>query len=198
MDQPKSCSFYKKKIFKNNIDKKNDNKLYDIYTIKNINNFNNDIDIVPISSINVNSFKKETNDIINSTNIPLYNCSGLSSTNPFCTSEYNPDQASFRTNYINYTNCISDTDYNKECKKKYGNEYKFDNDIYNLNTIVDCGNGSKRAKCKLYFSDFIETFKNYEYEYENKNKYNKKKNFLIMILSMILIIILFYFFSYGI
>jgi hypothetical protein len=183
LEQPKSCIFYNKK----NLKKPNDEKMYDIYTLKNLNEYYKDDKTIPITSININSFKNETNNLINTTSIPLYNCSGLYSTNPFCTSEFDPDKSNFRSNYINYTNCINDNDYDNECKKKYGNEYIFDNDLYNLNTIVDCDNGGKKVKCKLDFENFIEKFENYEINYNNR---------YILIFTIILIIIIILLFIY--
>jgi len=185
LDQPKSCSFYNKKKFKNKNEYKNKDNLFDIYTIKNINNYQSD-NILSNISVNTASYKNETNNLISSSNIPLYNCSGLYSTNPFCTNEFDPDNINFKQNYINYTDCIDNNDYNKECKKKYGNEYIFDNDIYNLKSVIDCDNGGKRAKCKLDFSDIIE---NYE------NKYSNKELIIsIFVLIILIIILVLYFF----
>lgn len=179
LDQPKSCTFYNKKKFKNKNEIENNN-LYDIYTTRNINNYHTDNNILPIKSINISSFKNETNDIINTSNIPLYNCSGLYSTNPFCTVEFDPDKLDFKTNYIDYTDCISNNNYDKECKKKYGNEYIFDNDKYNIQSVIECNNGGKRAKCKLDFNDIIENFENFKY-FDNKN----------ILLSVIILIFIF-------
>jgi len=185
LDQPKSCSFYNKKKFKNKDTNKDANNLFDIYTIKNINNYQSD-NMLSSISVNTTSYKNETNNLISSSNIPLYNCSGLYSTNPFCTNEFDPDKINFKQNYINYTDCIDNNNYNKECKKKYGNEYIFDNDIYNLKSVMECDNGGKRAKCKLDFSDIIEN-------YENKNS-NKELIISIIVLIILIIILVLYFF----
>ena len=181
LDQPKSCTFYNKKKFKDKNELNND---YDIYTIKNLNDYHSDNDLLSLDSINVQTFKKETDNPISISNIPLYNCAGLYSTNPFCTNELNLDKIDLKDNYINYTDCTNNDDFNKECKKKYGNEYVFDKDIFNLKSVIDCNNGKKRAKCKLDFNDIIENFENKE------NNYN---NIYILIFTLIIIfIILFY------
>lgn len=177
LEQPKLCTFYKKKKFKNKDENYNN---YDIYT-KN-SKINNNI-LLPNEILNVKSYKKETGNLMDISNIPLYNCAGLISTNPFCTNELNLDNLNFKNNYINYTDCTTNNDYNKECKKKYGNEYIFDNDIYNLASVIDCNNGEKRAKCKIDFNDIIENFEN------NQNKNNNK---FIIIIFLIFFIYLFY------
>jgi hypothetical protein len=47
--------------------------------------------------------------------------------------------------------------YNNECKKEFGQEYIFDNDEYNTESVVECsnnnGNIGKNIKCKLNFDN---------------------------------------------
>ena len=64
---------------------------------------------------------------------------------------------------INYTDCfnidnINNLDEKKKflnnlCKEKYGNEYTYDDNIYNMKSLVDCEKGGKMAKCKMHFFD---------------------------------------------
>jgi hypothetical protein len=97
-----------------------------------------------------------------------------------------------------------------ECKNKYGNEYVFDNDYNNLDTVMNCDKGN-RAKCKinLEYDNYIEKFTNnsnicdgnctiyknervsYEEYLENNNF--QKKRFLLILLLFIIIIIFFYY-----
>ena len=107
------------------------------------------------------------------------------STNPFCTVEFDSDKINYKNNYVNYTDCINNNDYDKECKKKYGNEYIFDNDIYNLDSVLNCDDGGKRVKCKLGFHDIIENFEN--------QKNNDRLIFIIIFIFIIFIFIIFYF-----
>ena len=108
----------------------------------------------------------------------LYDCSGFYSTNPFCTKEYNPtnDDLDLKSDIFNdYTDCFNKKKegninkfkniYNKECKKKFGNEYNFDDNIYNLNNVVQCNNNMERVKCKMNLNSdnlILEKFSNNE------------------------------------
>lgn len=162
LEQPKECNFYKSKNMKTN---KNIND-YDTYTIKNSaihNKFNisESPNIPKISNLN----KQQ-----------LYNCSGLQSTNPFCTNEYVPDSNNI-SEYSEYSDCekieIDDdihaqkTQFNKICNKKFGDEYIFDDNIYDKNTIIKCDNDYKKIKCKINLNNgYIEHFNNIN-EYSN-------------------------------
>ena len=160
MKQPELCTFYNDK--KMDI-QPNKNKDYDTYTTKKnklkaqkniINNLfrdqNNLDDEYYYCSLNndncvldysFNQNKEEDKDQLDRTDRPdisIYNCSGLESTNPFCTKIYNENDYKLEENIdnsLNYTNCIKIDNinnqnklFNKECKKKYGYEYVFDND----------------------------------------------------------------------
>lgn len=220
MEQPKECTFYKNKVMNNkNIDLKNN----DVYTVKNkklkelddlnqlteddlsnkyycyLKNNNCELDYkIDISN-------NEQNTIQNSTktdNIPLFNCSGLYSTNPFCTKEYNPDDTEYIKNtelskLMNYTNCenISKIDnidkqqkiFNSACRRKYGNEYIFDNNVFDIESIIKCEDGGIKAKCKLSFDKnlIIENFSN-----KNTNS-NENTNISFIIIIFITLIIVF-------
>lgn len=192
LEQPKKCTFYKNKVMNNNKRNNNESKSnYDTYTINNkkieSNNstkntilkdydpnskkynyckINNDKCILDYSVDNLNNIEDleiaNRNEI---TNVPIYNCGGLNSVNPFCTKEYNPDDYKIEKNsdLINYTDCfnihnINNLDEKKKflnnlCKEKYGNEYTYDDNIYNMKSLVDCENGGKMAKCKMHFFD---------------------------------------------
>jgi hypothetical protein len=186
MDTPSECNFYNKiKINNKDIlsndydtytlnknlmksqkeltdnllkDTKNNDKIYNYCTLKDdkciIDNKSNIID---------NSQDNIKNDI------PLYDCNGIYSTNPFCTKEYSEDDYKEYTvkkekdKYLLYTDCINTKDinniekensiYNDACKKKYGNEYIFDNDLFNIESKLECEDGNVMAKCKLDFED---------------------------------------------
>jgi hypothetical protein len=203
LEQPKECTFFKDKKMVNKKDK-NINKDYDIYSLKrqtlteqnNIyNNLANDFtknnelldknndyycklsnnkcyDDYKISS-NIEEENKNDNNI-NNPNLVTYNCSGIYSTNPFCTNEFNMNNSNSKNvNNINdkidnkYTKCVFLKEnsnlndmintYNNECKKEFGQEYIFDNDEYNTESVVECGNNNgnigKNIKCKLNFDN---------------------------------------------
>ena len=186
METPSECNFYNK-IKINSKDISSDN--YDIYTLnKNLmknqkeltdnllkNTKNND------KIYNYCTLKDDKCIIDNKSNIvdnspdnikndmPLYDCNGIYSTNPFCTKEYSEDdykeynENKIKDKYLLYTDCIRTKDinniekengiYNNACKKKYGNEYIFDNDLFNIESKLECEDGNVMAKCKLDFED---------------------------------------------
>jgi hypothetical protein len=139
-------------------DTKNNDKIYNYCTLKDdkciIDNKSNIVD-------------NSQNDIKN--DMPLYDCNGIYSTNPFCTKEYSEDdykeynENKIKDKYLLYTDCINTKDinnidkensiYNDACKKKYGNEYIFDNDLFNIESKLECEDGNVMAKCKLDFED---------------------------------------------
>ena len=91
-----------------------------------------------------------------------YNCSGINSVNPFCTKEYDELDYKNGTQMVNYTDCVEITTaneqqniFNEACKKKYGDEYVFDNDSNNNEYVLKCGNGTKKAKCKINFDNKV-------------------------------------------
>ena len=192
LEEPNKCTFFNKKIMKNkNLDKNFEN--YDIYTVKKnklkkynetINNLKNDIqnndnndnnyyycslnndNCLEDYSVNKSEIKYDDNLINDLNDDMLYNCSGLYSTNPFCTNEYKPKKNITKKNDINYSDCINvkkennifqqKNTYNNICKKKYGNEYIFDDNVFEKSTIIKCDDGEK-IKCKLNFNnDYIE------------------------------------------
>ena len=120
----------------------------------------------------------------------LYNCSGLQSTNPFCTKEYKEasDKLSNNTADVNYTDCeiIQDTDnvkdikklYSNLCKKKYGFEYVFDNNIFDTDTIIKCDDkdGRSKVKCKLDFKIRISEIYKIGLDEKNKKSLSIKKS----------------------
>jgi hypothetical protein len=193
LEQPKECNFYKDKIMKKKSSISND---YDTYTIRNtylkenintINKLYNDIDEEDNNyyycTLNNNKclldYKIDKNifydNIENNleipirsdnTNIPIYKCNDLYSTNPFCTKEYNPyDQEILKKpEEPNYTDCTiikkkndvksQNIEYDNLCKKKFGDEYIYDNNIFDLKSIVKCDDNIKqKVKCKINFSD---------------------------------------------
>jgi hypothetical protein len=160
LKEPYECTFFNKKIMKNkNLDKKFEG--YDVYAVKKDSLKNYKID-------EMNKIDNDNNELdINNT---LYNCSGLYSTNPFCTNEYNPDKIIKIEDDINYSDCIDIQKkknysnqkkiYNNICREKYGDEYIFDDNVLNKKNIIKCDEG-ERIKCKLNFNNgYIEHFNN--------------------------------------
>ena len=178
LEQPKECNFYKSKNMKTNKDINN----YDTYTIKN-NVIPNIPNIPNISNISNISNKEPL----------LFNCSGLKSTNPFCTNEYVLNLNN-KLEYSEYSDCekieIDDdigaqkTQFNKICNKKFGDEYIFDDNIYNKNTIIKCDDDYKKIKCKINLNNgYIEHF----------NNINEYSNIYVYICLIFIIIILYFF-----
>jgi hypothetical protein len=237
LEQPKKCVFYNKKVIKNNKDKENISN-YDTYTTNNkkiesnssiINSIlkdynsdekeymyckiNNDKCILDYSIDNLNNEDLEIATRSEITNVPIYNCGGLNSTNPFCTKEYNPDDYKIEKNadLINYTDCFNIDNinnlYEKKkflnnlCKEKYGTEYIYDDNIYDTKSLINCDNGGKMAKCKMHFFDknlpFITEDKIEHFSSYNTNNYANYFNnihnniFFYVILSIFLLLILY-------
>lgn len=227
LEEPKECIFYNDIIMKNNkFKKKFDN--YDIYTVKKnkiiknnelINNLMNDIDKNNDNHnycyINNDICEIDNNRIIdnsdnnynNSDNadIPIYNCGGLYSINPFCTKEYKPSNIQIKEDN-NYTECQNiETNnnnveqkkiYNNICRKNFGDEYIFDDNIFNKDTIINCSDKNKdniKIRCKVNFDNYIinEHFKNEHF----KNRSGKVKSpyFISSIIFFIFIIIYIFF-----
>ncbi len=235
LETPKKCDFYNKikinhkEIVNNEFDvytlnknkmkdqkelinnllkekKSTNNKIYNYCTLK-------DDKCTNYEESNNNNIKYETND-----NLPVYDCGGIYSTNPFCTKEYSEiDNKEYldkkeKDKYSLYTDCINTKNinniekeniiYNNECKKKYGNEYIFDNDLFNMESKLECEDGGNKVKCKLDFEDkFILDHKNLSsksIEHFNNacdgnssKKYNINNYFFIIIFLIIIIFILF-------
>ena len=171
---------------------------------------NNDKCILDYSLDNLNNMEDleiaNRNEI---TNVPIYNCGGLNSVNPFCTKEYNNDDYKIEKNedLINYTDCfnidnINNLDEKKKflnnlCKEKYGYEYTYDDNIYNMKSLVDCDNRSKMAKCKMHFYDqnlpFITHDKIEHFSNVNEGIY---KNIFLYIIAGFILLCLIYLFGY--
>lgn len=221
LEEPKECVFYNNIIMKNNKLKKKFDQ-YDVYTVKKnkiiknnelINNLMNNIDknndnyqycylnndrceIDINRNININDYDNHYNS-----DIPIYNCGGLYSTNPFCTKEYIPSNIKIKED-SNYTECqniktnnnIQEQKkiYNNICRKNFGNEYIFDDDIFNKNSIINCSDKDNiKIKCKLNFDNNIinEHFNNKHY-----NNSSGKLKFTYFILSIIFFIFIYIFF----
>lgn len=219
MEQPKECTFYKNKVMNNqNIDLKNN----DVYTVKNkklkelddlnqlteddlsnkyycyLKNNNCELDYKVSTSNNI----QNTNEIKSNDNIPLFNCSGLYSTNPFCTKEYNPDDTEYIKNtelskLMNYTDCVNiskidnihkqEKIFNNVCRKKYGNEYIFDNNVFDTESILKCEEGGIKAKCKLSLDDKNLIIENFTNKNTNSNE-NTNISFIIIIFITLIIV----------
>ena len=227
LEQPKNCTFYdNKKMNENNeINNKND---FDIYSVKTnkvkkqkdivkdllLNNDNNDNNYYYCNLNNNQCFleypisKKDHESKMelkekNKYKVPVYNCSGVNSVNPFCTKEYNELDYINGSKLVNYTDCVKITTLNKQqnifneaCKKKYGDEYVFDNSDNN-EYILKCGDGTKKAKCKINFDNKVFDSKNIlnnHVEHFNNINHNNYHRFFIWILLFMLFLIMFIFF----
>jgi hypothetical protein len=195
LEEPKECTFFKKKIMNN---KKSINNNYDIYSLKKqtlveqnnisnklFNDFNKNNELLDNNDyycklnnnkcyddykVNKNIEEEEIliNDHNKNSNV-LYNCSGIYSTNPFCTNKYDMknSHANIQPKNNKYTKCSiikegNDLNkvikiYNNKCKQEFGQEYVYDNDKYDIESVVDCdydnGNIGKTIKCKLNFDN---------------------------------------------
>lgn len=234
LEEHNECNFFNKKIMKNKNLK--NFKDYDIYTVKKnklkkynetINNLNNDIqnrkqndtqndtrndDNYYYCTLNNGncledySVNKYENNLINGTDNMLYNCSGLYSTNPFCTNEYNPKKTIIKKDDINYSDCINiekennlfkqKNTYNNICKKQYGNEYIFDDNVFDKSTIIKCDDGEK-IKCKLNFNNYIETYKTNAIEHFNNIEENINNKIIKKIKIINIVYILLFLFIIG-
>ena len=178
-----------KKII-NKLNSELDENKKDKYYYCNLNNNNCTLDYT-VNDPNISSLqdsdKEDTENLIeipkySNNNVPIYNCSGIYSTNPFCTKEVTKDDydkeenENIKNKYINYTDCIElkDNEYNEDnedelfnqaCKTKFGEEYVYNNDLFDLESKIDCennGNNWKRAKCIMNFNN--------KFILENKDK----------------------------
>ena len=226
MEQPKSCAFYKSA---NMLSKKDNLNNFDVYTIKKnklktqkntveklLKDSSNLVDQYYYCTLNndqcfldysTTQFKGEDNTppskLFNS-DIPLYNCDGLKSTNPFCTKEFNENIPQNNTLlYDAYTDCINlnnnldeTKEFDRACKSKYGNEYVFDNNKFNMDAVVDCEKDNmKKGKCKLdLFNNttldqpvetFTNTNTNTNTNNSNSSHFNKKFWLLLLIIFLI-------------
>jgi len=209
--EPKKCIFYNKKVMKN----KNNNEKGDVYTVisnklKSHNDKLKDLNEKIVKGGDYNYCKKiysrcvfdkgvveddlnvkdqfesvTDEDFIKNASVPLYNCGGIYSTNPFCTKQYDPSnriQDNTVSNNSYYTDCfeidrIKNQNEKKKflnelCKDKYGVEYKFNDDIYNMNSIMKCGGDnskSKKALCKMTFDTLIKPNVTDKIEHFNNN-----------------------------
>jgi hypothetical protein len=220
-EQPKKCSFYKKKTIKNT---KTLDSNYDIYTVKK-NKVNENIDLIntlkndyiknevnnndyyycnlnndkcildyKLKNESIQNIREKDENIIKKP--ILYDCSGFYSTNPFCTKEYDPskDDLDINDGFDYYSDCFDKgieggkldkfkKIYNKNCKKKFGNEYVFDDNIYDLKNIVKCDNNMEKVKCKINFNSdnlILEKFEN--------NNDNNFSNYILLFIILFIVI----------
>jgi hypothetical protein len=181
LDQPKECIFSKEKKMKSSRDNVAN---YDIYTIKN-----------------KNGNKGKNNKII--------------SQKPNIVNEIAQDiktELALDNIIPKYTECekYSDTDnlltikkaYNKSCKENFGDEYIFDDNVFDKKTIIRCNeNDTIKVKCKMSYLDntlndeietnfnddntMIEMFENMD----NKNLMERNQNIIYVASFLILLII---------
>ena len=181
LDQPKECIFSKEKKMKSSRDNLAN---YDIYTVKN-----------------KNGNKSKNNKII--------------SQKPNIVNEITQDiktELALDNIIPKYTECekYSDTDnlltikkaYNKSCKENFGDEYVFDDNVFDKKTIIRCNeNDTTKVKCKMSYLDntlndeietnfnddntMIEMFENMD----NKNLMERNQNIIYVASFLILLII---------
>jgi hypothetical protein len=77
--------------------------------------------------------------------------------------------------HAKYTDCVNyktknymelKQKYTELCQQKYGDEYMFDHNLKNNDSIISCDGKNKRAKCKLFFEP-IEHFSNPNSNYKD-------------------------------
>jgi len=143
LDQPKECIYSKEKIMKSS---KENLPEYDIYTIKN-----KDI----IKKTKKNKVPVQNNAIIDietSTEIDLL--------------IVEPSEDVQQKSIYSKCNTYEDTDnlltmkeaYNKSCREEFGNDYIFDDNIFDTKTVIRCNeNDTKKVKCKKdYFNEYTD------------------------------------------
>lgn len=182
LDQPKECIFSKEKKMKSSRDNVAN---YDIYTVKNKNGMRMGKNNKVISQ-KPNIVNEITQDI--KTELALDNM------------------------IPKYTKCekYSDTDnlltikkaYNKSCKENFGDEYVFDDNVFDKKTVIRCNeNDTLKVKCKMSYLDntlndeietnfnddniMIEMFENVD----NKNSMERNQNIIYVASFLILLII---------
>lgn len=202
LDEPKKC------IFSKNIDiKKNIEPSFNVYTIKKNIDLNKNLIYDKENNIdnNYNKMDVSANWTKIRDNTVLYNCNGTNSTNPFCTQPFNPDNIEnneipyyTKCNKLNKYNDIKEQKryYNKLCKNEYGDQYSFDNDYLNLDSVMECeNNGEERVRCQLnMYGDnlILEDFSNstsssiFNFEFNNNTLLTL---FFIILLLLILFLL---------
>ena len=181
LDQPKECIFSKEKKMKSSRDNVAN---YDIYTVKNKNE----------NKGKNNKIIGQKPNIINEIAQDIKTKLALDNIIP------------------KYTECekYSDTDnlltikkaYNKSCKENFGDEYVFDDNVFDKKTIIRCNeNDTIKVKCKMSYLDntlndeietnfnddntMIEMFENSD----NKNSMKRNQNIIYVAAFLILLII---------
>jgi len=142
LDQPKECIYSKEKIMKSS---KENLPEYDIYTIKNK-------DIIKKRKNNVELVKNNSIIDIERTEIDLL--------------EVEPSEDVQQKSIYTKCNMYEDTDnlltmkeaYNKSCREEFGNDYIFDDNMFDTKTIIRCNeNDTKKVKCKKdYFNEYTD------------------------------------------
>lgn len=169
LENPSKCVFYNNTKMK---DKKNYDAIndYDVYTLKK----NTKLNISKMKKSGYTDPLKNNNSEEEDNGIALYNCDGVYSTNPFCSREYtetdleNHHKKKMNDKYKTYSDCFNtsnintikeeNNEYNLQCKKKFGDGYVYDNDIYNNDNKIECHEDDEiKIKCKinLFNNDII-------------------------------------------
>lgn len=181
LDQPKECIFSKEKKMKSSRDNLAN---YDIYTVKNKNG----------NKGKNNKIISQKPNIVNEIAQDIKTELGMDNIIP------------------KYTECekYSDTDnlltikkaYNKSCKENFGDEYVFDDNVFDKKTIIRCNeNDTIKVKCKMSYLDntlndeietnfnddntMIEMFENSD----NKNSMERNQNIIYVASFLVLLII---------
>ena len=186
LKEPEECIFYKNKIMK----KKDFNNMYTTYSLKTKKI--NEINDIKTTYKNINNILDLKIQESNDNPISLYKCNDKFSENPFCSKEYKKSNKDSNKDLHNYTECqIIDNSYktvnemknnfNKICKKQFGDEYVYDT----MSDTLECNNNEKKIKCKF---NIMENFDNiYIKPYECKYI-----NIVYLLLILMLIIYTYY------
>ena len=184
LDQPKECIFSKEKKMKSSRDNLPE---YDIYTVKNKNGL---LD----KTMKNKTLNKEINQVVNEITHDM--------------------KTKLEDNNVDakYTKCekYDDADnlltikkaYNKSCKENFGDEYIFDDNVFDKKTVVRCNeNDTLKVKCKMSYLDNSLNAEIYN-NFNDKNQMiemfqnsvdpidkNKNNNIIYIALFLILLII---------
>lgn len=143
-EQPKECHFYKNKVFKNKNDENYENK-NDTYTLKKSiknseiyhKNFNDNNDNIDINEDNKITKDQDINDN-NNNNFKYSSCTNIP--------QYNDMKE-------------MNNEFNKICKKIYGDAYAFNQKDDDNNTI-QCNKNQIKIRCDYKLDNVIENYSN--------------------------------------
>ena len=202
LDQPKECIFSKEKKMKSSRDNLPE---YDIYTVKNKNGHGK-------NNKNKKIMNQEINDVVNEITHDMESCASSRLRQKSCASSRFLAKTELEDNNVDakYTKCekYDDADnlltikkaYNKSCKENFGDEYVFDDNVFDKKSVVRCNeNDTLKVKCKMSYLDnnldndinfndknaIIEMFQNSD----NKKSMERNQNIIYVAVFLILLIL---------